>query len=42
MYFSFVRPILEYANIIWDNCYNYEKELYLDREQIYMINLSFL
>ena len=26
MYFSFVRPILEYADIIWDNCYNYEKE----------------
>ena len=20
MYFSFVRPILEYADIIWDNC----------------------
>ena len=26
MYFSFVRPILEYADIIWDNCYNFEKE----------------
>ena len=26
MYFSFVRPILEYADIICDNCYNYEKE----------------
>ena len=26
MYFSFVRPILEYADIIWDNCYNYVKE----------------
>ena len=26
MYFSFVRPILEYADVIWDNCFNYEKE----------------
>ena len=26
MYFSYVRPILEYADIIWDNCYDYEKE----------------
>ena len=26
MYFSFIRPILEYADIIWDNCFNYEKE----------------
>ena len=26
MYFSFVRPILGYADIIWDDCYNYEKE----------------
>ena len=26
MYFFFVRLILEYADIIWDNCYNYEKE----------------
>ena len=26
MYFSFVRPLLEYADIIWDNCYNFEKE----------------
>ena len=26
MYFSFVRPLLEYADIIWDKCYNFEKE----------------
>lgn len=26
MYFSYVRPILEYADIIWDNCPNYMKE----------------
>ena len=26
MYLSFVRPILEYAERIWDNCYNHEKE----------------
>ena len=25
MYFSFVRPILEYADVIWDNCFDYEK-----------------
>jgi hypothetical protein len=26
MYFSYVRPILEYADVIWDNCPNYLKE----------------
>jgi hypothetical protein len=26
MYFSYVRPILEYADVIWDNCPNYIKE----------------
>ena len=26
MYFSYIRPILEYGDIIWDNCFNYEKE----------------
>ena len=26
MYFSYVRPILEYAVVIWDNCPNYIKE----------------
>ena len=25
IYFSFIRPILEYADIIWDNCTQYEK-----------------
>ena len=25
MYFSFIRPILEYGDVIWDNCFNYEK-----------------
>ena len=27
MYISYLRPILEYASIIWDNCTEYEKEL---------------
>ena len=26
MYFGYVRPILEYADVIWDNCPNYMKE----------------
>ena len=26
MYFSFVRPIGEYADITWDNCPNIYKE----------------
>jgi hypothetical protein len=26
LYFSYVRPILEYAHVIWDNCPNYIKE----------------
>ena len=26
IYFSFVRPILEYADVLWDNCTNNEKE----------------
>ena len=25
MYFSFIRPLLEYGDVIWDNCCNYEK-----------------
>ncbi|MES9994058.1 MAG: hypothetical protein ABW098_19070, partial [Candidatus Thiodiazotropha sp.] len=24
VYFSFIRPLLEYANIVWDNCSQYE------------------
>ena len=27
IYISYLRPILEYASIIWDNCTEYEKEL---------------
>ena len=34
MYFSFVRPILEYCDIIWDNCPNYYKN------QLEQINLE--
>ena len=26
MYFSYIRPILEYGDIIWDNCFNYAKD----------------
>ena len=25
-YFSYIRPILEYWDIVWNNCFNYEKE----------------
>ena len=24
IYFSFIRPVLEYANVVWDNCTQYE------------------
>ena len=24
MYFSFIRPFLEYADVTWDNCTQYE------------------
>ena len=27
LYFAFIRPILEYGNIIWDNCTNQESDL---------------
>jgi len=30
--FSFIRPLLEYADVIWDNCTAYEK-LELDKNQ---------
>ena len=23
---TFIRPILEYADVVWDNCTNYEKQ----------------
>ena len=26
IYISFIRPILEYGNEIWDNCQQYEKD----------------
>ena len=26
IYLTFIRPILEYANVVWDNCTHYEKE----------------
>ena len=26
MYFSFIRPLLEYSDIIWDNCPTYLKQ----------------
>ena len=32
LYFSFIRPLLEYADVIWDNCTYYEK-LELDKIQ---------
>ncbi len=32
IYISYLRPIIEYASIVWDNCANYEKEA-LDRIQ---------
>ena len=24
IYFSFIRPLLEYADVVWDNCFRYE------------------
>jgi hypothetical protein len=33
VYFSFVRPKLEYGSIIWDDCFKYQKEL-LDNIQL--------
>ena len=24
MYFSFIRPLIEYADVIWDNCTQYQ------------------
>ena len=32
IYFSFIRPLLEYTDVIWDNCTYYEK-LELDKIQ---------
>ena len=26
IYLTFIRPVLEYANVVWDNCTHYEKE----------------
>ena len=26
IYTTFIRPILEYADVIWDNCNDYEKQ----------------
>ena len=26
IYLSFIRPVLDYADVVWDNCTNYEKD----------------
>ena len=26
IYISFIRPLLEYANVVWDNCTQYESD----------------
>ena len=26
IYFAFVRPIMEYADVVWDNCTKYEAD----------------
>ena len=26
IYFAFIRPLLEYGDIIWDNCFQSEKQ----------------
>ena len=26
IYLTFIRPVLEYANVVWDNCTHYEKK----------------
>ena len=26
IYLNFIRPVLEYANVAWDNCTHYEKK----------------
>ena len=26
IYISFIRPVLEYSDVVWDNCCNYEKD----------------
>ena len=33
IYLTFIRPILEYADVVWDNCYNYEVEI-LEKIQV--------
>jgi hypothetical protein len=26
IHFAFIRPVLEYSDVVWDNCSNYENE----------------
>ena len=33
IYFSFIRPLLEYADVVWDNCTQYEVD---ELEKIYI------
>ena len=33
IYLTFIRPILEYADVVWDNCYIYEVEI-LEKIQV--------
>jgi len=37
IYISFLRPILEFSSIVWDNCSKYEKDR-LERMQLEAAN----
>ena len=38
-YIAFIRPLLEYADVIWDNCSQYEKDE-LEKVQIETARIS--
>ena len=38
VYFTFIRPILEYADITWDNCTQYERDEY-DKIQLEAVRI---
>ena len=38
IYISFLRPILEYSSVVWDNCSKYEKDR-LERMQLEAVRI---
>ena len=40
IYFSFIRPLLEYADVIWDNCFQYDEAARIVTGAIKLVSIN--